>query len=91
MITNKQLRAARILLGWSRAQTLLRAGVSMFVLGELERHGPGAVSDKALAKLVGCLESNGARFIGCDGVTIQRSRSETRDQEHTAAENVVAA
>jgi hypothetical protein len=76
MITNRQIRAARILLGWSRAQTLLKAGVSMFVLGELERHGPGAVSDNALSKLQGALEAAGARFVD-DGILLQRNRHDT--------------
>jgi hypothetical protein len=72
-ITNRQIRAARILLGWSRAQTLLKAGVSMFVLGELERDGPGAVSERALHRLIGCFEASGIRFVD-DGVLLQRDR-----------------
>ena len=88
MISNRQLRCARILLGWSRAQTLLRAGVSMFVLGELERHGTGAVSDNALRKLQGTFEAAGIRFVD-DGILLQRDRA--HDSHRTqGAEQAVA-
>jgi hypothetical protein len=85
MITNRQIRSARILLGWSRAQTLLKAGVSMYVLGRLEREGPRGASDKALFKLVGCYEAAGCRFLDDCGVTVQRDRA--HDSHRTKGPN----
>jgi hypothetical protein len=74
MVSKEQLKCARILLGWSRAGTLIKAGISMHCLGSLEREGPPGASAKALSRLVASFESNGVRFLDDSGVTVQRDR-----------------
>jgi hypothetical protein len=80
MISNRQLKAARILLGWSRAGTLIKAGVSMHMLGSLEREGPPGASAKALSRLVASFEAEGIRFVD-DGILLQRDRGHDTHRE----------
>jgi transcriptional regulator with XRE-family HTH domain len=69
MITGPQIRAARGLLGWSRAKLSRQSGVSASSIERFEndRHGS---RDSTLAAIETALVEGGVEFIGTVGVKL---------------------
>jgi transcriptional regulator with XRE-family HTH domain len=75
-ITIEQFRAARALLGWSRAHLAQRAGLSMPTVKRVETEGAVNVSEDARQTLKATLEGAGVQFTNGDtpGVRLRRKR-----------------
>jgi transcriptional regulator with XRE-family HTH domain len=67
VITIKQLRAARSLLGWSQSKLAQQAGVSVPTVKRVETGTGPRVSDQARAKLQRALEAAGIVFLNENG------------------------
>ena len=67
MITIKQLRAARALLGWSQTDLARHAGLSVPTVKRLEGGFGPHVSDEAHVKMQKTLERAGINFIDENG------------------------
>jgi len=79
IINGRQLRAARVLLGWEQADLSRKAKVAIGTIRRMESFD-GAIGCRAstLAKVCGTLESAGVEFLNDDkpGVRLKRqSRS----------------
>jgi transcriptional regulator with XRE-family HTH domain len=80
VISNVQIRAARMLLGWSQLVLADRAGVSPITVKRLEaRHEPVEARESTIAKIRAALEAGGADFpepddTFTDGVRLRRDR-----------------
>ena len=66
MIEAAQVRAARALIGWSRAELADAAGVSLSIVDRFETGQPDIPAD-AVAKVRSALESAGVAFIPKNG------------------------
>jgi transcriptional regulator with XRE-family HTH domain len=66
MIEAAQVRAARALIGWSRAELADAAGVSLSIVDRFETGQPDISAD-AVAKVRAALESAGVAFIPKNG------------------------
>jgi transcriptional regulator with XRE-family HTH domain len=66
MIEAAQVRAARALIGWSRADLADAAGVSLSIVDRFETGQPDIPAD-AVAKVRSALESAGVAFIPKNG------------------------
>jgi predicted transcriptional regulator len=81
VITIKQLRAARSLLGWSQSKLAQHAGVSVPTVKRVEAGTGPRVSDQARAKLQRALEAAGIVFLnengGGLGVRFRKTRKRT--------------
>jgi transcriptional regulator with XRE-family HTH domain len=66
MIEAAQVRAARALIGWSRAELADAAGVSLSIVDRFETGQPVIPAD-AVAKVRAALESAGVAFIPKNG------------------------
>jgi transcriptional regulator with XRE-family HTH domain len=66
MIEAAQVRAARALIGWSRAELADAAGVSLSIIDRFETGQPDIPAD-AVAKVRAALESAGVAFIPKNG------------------------
>ena len=77
MIEAAQVRAARALIGWSRAELADAAGVSLSIVDRFET-GQADIPADAVAKVRGALESAGVAFIpkngGGAGVRLRKGR-----------------
>jgi transcriptional regulator with XRE-family HTH domain len=64
MVEAAQIRAARALIGWSRAKLADTAGVPVSTIEELERTAPNRTANEAAAdKIRGALETAGVVFL----------------------------
>jgi transcriptional regulator with XRE-family HTH domain len=59
--------AARAILDWSRPDLGERAGVSWMTVQRFENGNLGGVSEQAIAKMRGALESAGVTFLDGEG------------------------
>jgi hypothetical protein len=86
VISKFQLRAARALLGWSRAQVAHRAEIPLHVMGEIERRG-GSNTSGALSKVLATFEAAGISFLtGSDGDGLMLQHDNVRDDKPTRRE-----
>lgn len=70
MITIKQIRAARALLGWEQRELADRAGISLTSLSRVERYADHDARISTLEKIRKALVAAGIEFINrSDGVT----------------------
>jgi transcriptional regulator with XRE-family HTH domain len=67
LITIEQLRGARGLLGWSQTELARRAGLSLPTVKRFEAGTGKRVSDEAIDRLQGALETAGVVFIEENG------------------------
>ena len=68
MITTRQVKAARALLGWSQADLARRSGVSEPTIARLETvDGPLAGREATTRKIQIALEAGGVDFIEANG------------------------
>ncbi len=79
MITNRQVKAARALLGWSTADLALHAGLPEATVARLEQiEGPLGGRDHPGQRLILALQKAGAIFLEEDdvgsGVGLRRAR-----------------
>jgi len=78
MIEAAQVRAARALIGWSRAKLADAAGVSVSIVEQFETGAPDHIPDEAVEKLRAALEAAGVAFIarngGGAGVRLRKGR-----------------
>jgi transcriptional regulator with XRE-family HTH domain len=78
MIEAAQVRAARALIGWSRAKLADAAGVSVSIVEQFETGAPGPIVDEAVEKMRAALEAAGVAFIarngGGAGVRLRKGR-----------------
>ncbi len=77
MIEAAQIRAARALIGWSQADLVAAAGVSLSMVDRFETGAPAIPAD-AVARMRAALESAGVVFIaqngGGAGVRLRKGR-----------------
>jgi len=73
MITGPQIRAARGLLGWSRAQLSRQSGVSASAIQRFE-NGRHDSRESTLAAIEAKLAESGVEFIGSIGVQLRADR-----------------
>jgi transcriptional regulator with XRE-family HTH domain len=87
MVTIRQVKAARALLGWSQDDLAEKSGVSKPTIGRLEsREGDFGGYDRTRDAIISALESAGIVFIDDDGdgpgvrlkLTARRRRREDR-------------
>lgn len=79
-LLGKQLRAARVLLGWSQRQLAAKAKVALGTIKRMESFAGEIVSyTSTLSKVQGALERGGIEFLnaGQPGVRLKR-RSDTQ-------------
>ena len=62
MIDGRQIRAARALLGWSRAELLKAAGISMSALQRLEE-AQADTRSSTISKVTKALSAAGVEFV----------------------------
>ena len=79
MITTRQVKAARALLGWSQGDLARRSGVSEPTIARLETlDGPLAGRESTSRKIQIALEAGGVQFIdengGGPGVRLRKSQ-----------------
>lgn len=78
MIEAAQVRAARALIGWSRADLADAAGVSLSIVDRFETGAPHSVPAESVAKMRAALELAGVAFIprngGGAGVRLSKGR-----------------
>lgn len=67
MVNSDQIRAARVILGWSQSKVAQAAGISVPTLKRAESGGTIRVSDKANAAIRSALEAGGVVFIPANG------------------------
>jgi len=88
MISNRQVKAARALLGWSHADLASKSGVSQSTIASFESSDGRA--DRT-DKIVGTLEAAGIEFIPEDGdgagVRLKKAKPEPIDGEDLNASN----
>ena len=79
MITTKQIRAARVFLGWDQKDLARAAELSLPTIQRMETIGPERSSAGNVARLQRALESAGIEFIEEDGNGVGlRFRSSSR-------------
>jgi transcriptional regulator with XRE-family HTH domain len=67
MIEAAQVRAARALIGWSRAKVADAAGVSVSIVEQFETRAPDPIADEMVEKMRAALEAAGVAFIPKNG------------------------
>ena len=75
IITGKQVKAARELLGWSKVKLALQSGVGSFVIDKFER-GVRTLHSGSLDGLRRALETSGAEFIGGNPPSVRLRKEE---------------
>jgi transcriptional regulator with XRE-family HTH domain len=75
MITGPQIRAARGLLGWSRAELSRQSGVSASAIGRFE-NGRHDSRESTLAAIETTLAEGGVEFIGSVGVQLGADKTD---------------
>jgi transcriptional regulator with XRE-family HTH domain len=81
MITGPQIRAARGLLGWSRAKLSLKSGVSGSAIQRFE-NGRHDSRESTLAAIEKTLIEGGVEFIGSVGVQLRADKSDQKISNH---------
>jgi transcriptional regulator with XRE-family HTH domain len=88
MISNRQIKAARALLGWSQEDLASKSGVSRPTIASVES-SEGAAD--APQKIVGALEAGGVEFLAEEddgaGVRLKKAKPEPIDGEDLNASN----
>jgi len=88
MVSNRQIKAARALLGWSQGDLASKSGVSPSTIASFESSEGRA---DAAQKIVGALEAAGVEFIPEDGdgagVRLRKAKPEPIDGEDLNASN----
>ena len=64
MITGRQLKAARILLGWTQPELVKKSGVKLQTIQRMESKGPAHSTHDNAQKVIDTLRSAGIVFIG---------------------------
>ncbi|MCG8401056.1 MAG: helix-turn-helix domain-containing protein [Firmicutes bacterium] len=63
MITGRQLKAARILLGWTQPELVNKSGVKLQTVQRMESKGPAHSTHDNAQKVIDTLKAAGAIFI----------------------------
>ena len=77
MISAKQIKAARVFLGWDQRQLAIQSGVSLPTIQRMERDdiGPGRSSAENVEKVTKSLTDVGIEFLdgGAPGVRLRQT------------------
>ena len=66
MISGRQFKAARVLLGWNQPTLVKESGVSLQTIQRIERLGPGHSKHDNVQKLLDTFAAAGIIFIEAD-------------------------
>jgi transcriptional regulator with XRE-family HTH domain len=86
MITGPQIRAARGLLGWSRAELSRQSGISASAIHRFE-NGHHDSRERTLAAIQTALVKAGVEFIGLVGVQADRTEIQLKQRRGLIAGN----
>ena len=69
MITGRQLKAARILLGWTQPDLVNKSGVKLQTVQRMESKGPAHSTHDNAQKVIDTLQAAGVVFIDRDEIS----------------------